>query len=313
VKLYVGITDYDWFKLHSSKPIVEEVNFWKPSSQLGFKVLQWGEPFLFKLHSPRNFIVGGGFFTKFLRLPVSLAWQTFGEANGARTLDEVRIRIAKYRKRPMGPSEDPVIGCILLEEPFFFQEQDWISIPSDFKAGIQMGKSYDMETGTGLTLWREVTERLQHAKVKSIGPATKAAAATGERFGKPQIVIPRLGQGSFRVLIADAYGRRCTMTGERTFPALEAAHIHRYSRGGDHSLSNGFLLRSDLHRLFDLGYITVEPNKMKIRVSKRIKEEFENGRIYYDLDGEDLREPENRLAFPAIEKLKYHYENEFRG
>ncbi|MEK6283262.1 MAG: hypothetical protein AABN95_23135 [Acidobacteriota bacterium] len=69
MKRYVGITDFDWFKLHSSKDIVDEVNFWKPSSQLGFKVLQWGEPFLFKLHAPRNFIVGGGFFTKSLRAP----------------------------------------------------------------------------------------------------------------------------------------------------------------------------------------------------------------------------------------------------
>ena len=100
MKLYVGITDYDWFKLHSSKPIVEEVNFWKPSSQLGFKVLQWGEPFLFKLHAPRNFIVGGGFFTKFLRLPVSLAWQTFGEANGAQSLDEVRMTCIFFAGEP---------------------------------------------------------------------------------------------------------------------------------------------------------------------------------------------------------------------
>ena len=270
MKLYVGITDYDWFRLHSSKSFVEEVNFWKPSSQLGFKVLQWGEPFLFKLHAPRNFIVGGGFFTKFLRLPVSLAWQTFGEANGARSLEEVRIRIAKYRKQPIGLTEDPVIGCILLEEPFFFAEEDWIPIPTDFKAGIQMGKSYDMEAGTGLMLWREVTERLQQAKVRSIGPATAAAAERGARFGKPQIVTPRLGQGSFRLLVADAYGRRCTMTAERTFPALEAAHIHRYSRGDDHSLTNGLLLRSDLHKLFDLGYVTIEPSTLKIKVSRKI-------------------------------------------
>jgi putative restriction endonuclease len=313
VKLYVGITDYDWFKLHSSKPIVEEVNFWKPSSQLGFRVLQWGEPFLFKLHAPRNFIVGGGFFTKFLRLPVSLAWETFGEANGARSLDEVRIRIAKYRRQPIGPTEDPVIGCILLEEPFFFEERDWIPIPSDFKAVIQMGKSYDMETGTGLMLWREVTERLQQAKVKSIGPATLAAAQQAERFGQPQIVTPRLGQGSFRLLVADAYGKQCTMTAERTLPALEAAHIHRYSRGGDHSLSNGLLLRSDLHKLFDLGYLTIEPSTLTIRVSRTIREEFENGRDYYRLDGQPLRQPENQLAFPSQEKLQYHYDNEFRG
>jgi putative restriction endonuclease len=113
VRLYVGITDYDWFKLHASKEFVEEVNFWHPSSRLGFQVLQWGEPFLFKLHSPRTFIVGGGFFTKFLLLPVSLAWETFGEANGATSLDEVRHRIAKYRREPIGPTEDPRIGCII--------------------------------------------------------------------------------------------------------------------------------------------------------------------------------------------------------
>ena len=318
MKLYVGITDYDWFKLHAAKQSVDEVNFWKPSSQLGFKVLGWGEPFLFKLHAPRNFIVGGGFFTKFLRLPVSLAWETFGEANGARNLDEVRIRIAKYRKHPIAPNEDPVIGCILLEEPFFFDEQDWIPVPSDFKAGIQMGKSYDMETGTGLALWREVTARLGAVAQPlgraslPLGPAT-IAAVNGSRFGKPQIVTPRLGQGSFRILVADSYDRRCTMTGERTFPALEAAHIHRYSRGGDHSLSNGLLLRSDLHKLFDLGYLSIEPNTLKIRVSGKIREEFENGRDYYRLDNQPLRTPQNHLAFPAIEKLKYHYENEFRG
>jgi hypothetical protein len=131
VKLYVGITDYDWFKLHSSKESVEEVNFWRPSSQAAFRALEWGEPFLFKLHAPRNFIVGGGFFTKFLRLPVSLAWETFGEANGAQSLAEVRVRIAKYRKQAILPTEDPVIGCILLEEPFFFEERDWIPTPVD--------------------------------------------------------------------------------------------------------------------------------------------------------------------------------------
>ena len=195
VKLYVGITDYDWFKLHSSKAIVKEVNFWKPSSQLGFRVLQWGEPFLFKLHAPRNFIVGGGFFTKFLRLPVSLAWETFGEANGAQSLAEVRIRIAKYRKKPIGPAEDPVIGCILLGEPFFFAEQDWIPIPSDFKTGIQMGKSYDMEAGTGLMLWREVTERLEKANVRNVGPAE--AAQESARYGTPRLVAPRLGPRIF--------------------------------------------------------------------------------------------------------------------
>jgi putative restriction endonuclease len=157
--LYVGITDYDWFKLHTSKESVDEVNFRQPSSTANFKALQWGEPFLFKLHSPRNFIVGGGFFTKFLQLPVSLAWDAFGDANGATSLEGVRTRIAKYRKHSIGPAEDPQIGCILLEERFFFAERDWIPSPKDFKAPTQVGKSYGMDSGTGQMLWREVRAR----------------------------------------------------------------------------------------------------------------------------------------------------------
>jgi putative restriction endonuclease len=237
---------------------VAKVNFWRPSSTATFKALQWGEPFLFKLHSPRNFIVGGGFFTKFLQLPVSLAWEAFGEANGATSLEQVRLRIAKYRKHSIGPTEDPQIGCILLEEPFFFEESDWIPVPDDFKQGIQMGKGYEMESGTGVSLWQDVRERLDRTKVKNIGPATIAAQERG-RYGEPVLVSPRLGQGSFRLLVTDAYGYRCAMTSERTLPVLEAAHIRPYSEGGEHALSNGLLLRSDLHTLFDMGYVSVDP------------------------------------------------------
>jgi hypothetical protein len=59
MRFFVGVTDYDWFLLHASRSSAEEVNFWKPSSGVPFKALQTGEPFLFKLHAPRNFIAGG--------------------------------------------------------------------------------------------------------------------------------------------------------------------------------------------------------------------------------------------------------------
>jgi putative restriction endonuclease len=312
LKVYVGITDYDWFKLHESKPQVEEVNFWRPSSQATFKALQWGEPFLFKLHAPRNFIVGGGFFTKFLLLPVSLAWEAFGEGNGAQSLDEVRIRIAKYRKQPIAPHEDPKIGCIILEEPFFFDQDDWIATPSDFKAPTQVGKSYEIDGGTGQLLWQEVANRLKQSRAKTAsGPATVAAQGSA-RFGKPTVVTPRLGQGSFRVLVTDAYRQRCAMTAERTLPVLEAAHIRPYAAGGEHALSNGLLLRSDVHKLFDLGYITVDPNDKRIVVSHRIREEFENGRNYYALHGSKSFQPEDARAIPSIQNLAYHAEHVFR-
>jgi putative restriction endonuclease len=324
VKLYVGITDYDWFNLHASKPFVEEVNFWRPSPQASFKALQPGEMFLFKLHAPRNFIVGGGFFTRFLPLPLSLAWAAFGEANGARSLTEVKARISKYRKRPITPNEDPHIGCILLNEPFFFAESDWIPSPADFKGPTQVGKSYDAQTGTGLMLHREVTVRLTAiAEQQSIAPFISGRAVTGthptvgpatvnaidpSRYGTPTLVAPRLGQGTFRALVTDAYNYRCVITRERTLPVLQAAHIRAYAEGGPHELSNGLLLRSDLHTLFDQHYITVEPNKRTLIVSRRIREQFENGRDYYALNGHNLLEPINKTASPSIDNLSIHFE-----
>ncbi len=143
MRLFVAVTDYDWFQVHASKLTVDEVNFWQPSPDSSFKALSPGEPLLFKLHSPRNFIAGGGFFAKFLRLPLSLAWDAFGEGNGVYTPEEGRIRISKYRRVPIAPNEDPNIGCIILAEPFFFPEDLWIPIPSDFSLNVVRGKGYN--------------------------------------------------------------------------------------------------------------------------------------------------------------------------
>lgn len=322
VKLYVGITDYDWYSLHAAKKSVEEVNFWRPSATASFKALQPGELFLFKLHAPRNFIVGGGFFTRFLPLPLSLAWGAFGEANGARSLEEVRTRISKYRKKPIGPTEDPYIGCILLGEPFFFEQSEWIPSPADFKGPTQVGKSYDVASGTGLMLWKEVTRRLEAITARKAlvsssaitpdaplipGPAT-IATIEAPRYGTPILVAPRLGQGSFRVLVTDAYGYRCAITSERTLPVLQAAHIKPYAAGGQHEISNGLLLRSDLHTLFDQHYLTIEPNKKTLVVSRRIREQFLNGRDYYALNNRLVTAPVDVLALPSTDNLFYHFE-----
>ena len=141
----------------------------------------------------------------------------------------------------------------------------------------------------------------------------EAAEGAQDRYGLPQLVRPRLGQGAFRVLVTDAYHRRCAMTGERTLPALEAAHIQRYSEQGPHRVDNGLLLRSDLHHLFDLGYLTVA-NDYRIEVSRRIKEEYENGRDYYALHGRPLAViPSSAEDRPSRLFLDWHRSTLFRG
>jgi putative restriction endonuclease len=314
MRLYVAVTDKDWFALHASKPEVEEVNFWRPSPKASFKALQRGEILLFKLHAPENYIAGGGFFTRFLHLPLNMVWDTFGEANGVRSLAEMRQRIGYYRDENISPRDNPTVGCIMLAEPFFWGRSEWIPAPKDFKLNTVSGKGYDSASGTGRELWDAVTERLKlSSSVRLESDTATVAAIKSEGFGKPQIVHPRLGQGLFRVLVTDAYSRRCAITGERTLPVLEAAHIKPYSLVQRHDVSNGLLLRSDLHKLFDEGYLSVEPKEKRLLVSKRIREEFENGRDYYKLEGRVLREPTAEWARPLIENLEYHATVRFRG
>ena len=106
-------------------------------------------------------------------------------------------------------------------------------------------------------------------------------------YGSSILQKIRVGQGAFRVLVTDAYSRRCSISGEKTLPVLEAAHIKPYNLEGPHKISNGLLLRSDMHKLFDNGYITITKD-YKIEVSKAIKAEFENGKEYYQYHGRDL-------------------------
>ena len=70
MKIWVGVTDNDWHHyLAELQP--DEVNFWRPGGG-GFRAIDSYEPFLFKLHSPYNYIVGGGFFIRHTELPLSL-------------------------------------------------------------------------------------------------------------------------------------------------------------------------------------------------------------------------------------------------
>ncbi len=131
-------------------------------------------------------------------------------------------------------------------------------------------------------------------------------------YGAPTLLRPRLGQRSFRIAVLDAWGRRCSVTNERTLPALEAAHIRDYSDVQAHTLSNGILFRADIHKLFDAGYVTVTP-ELRFEVSRRIKEEFENGRDYYRLHGSAIRLPANLAHRPDTEALGWHNEERFLG
>lgn len=133
-----------------------------------------------------------------------------------------------------------------------------------------------------------------------------------DRYGKKILIRPRLGQGSFKIVVTDAYRRSCAITKERVLPVLEAAHIKPYSESGPHEVRNGLLLRSDMHKLFDRGYLTITPN-LHIEVSRRIKEEFDNGEYYFTFHGRHINLPRNPVDQPSDEFLTWHNENIFKA
>ena len=306
-KAFVGVTDSDWFSLLSRQPDIDEVNFWQPSPAGGFKALTPGDPFLFKLRGD-NYVAGGGFFATYSVLPAQIAWEAFEIKNGAQSFKEMWDRIARYRHVPQGEYQFLEIGCIVLEQPFFFEPDERVPLP-DWKPNIVRGKGYDLAVEPGLSMWADVRARIAATRVEP-EDAIERVLEEAVRYGVPSLVRARLGQGSFRVLVTDAYQRACAVSGEKALPVLEAAHIVPYAKGGDHAVDNGLLLRSDVHRLFDRGYVTVTPDH-RFEVSQRLRTEYHNGEEYFAWHGSPIALPSDRKLHPDPERLRWHNENLF--
>lgn len=310
---YVGLTDPDWYAFLSAHPRVDEVNFWQPHGNRAFRSLSPGEPFFFKLRAPLKQIAGFGFFERFEAMPASMAWDCFGEMNGAPTFESMLDRIGRLRGDGASQRGDFQIGCIMVAAPVFFKPDEWVSAPSDWaKTGIQQGKAYPLAFGEGNRLFRECIELASRADHYWNVDWNVDRIADGPRYGAPLLIQPRLGQGLFSLAVRDAYHGACAVTGEHSAPVLEAAHIIPYGRGGTHRVENGLLLRSDLHRLFDRGYVTVTP-EYEFRVGESLREDFRNGRSYYSLSGSKIALPESPVFKPSRDFLEWHQREVFRG
>ena len=312
MKIYVGITDWAWYDyLRDGR--FDEVNFWKPSGK-PFKAIGEGDLFLFKLKAAHGGkIAGGGFFTKYLRMTVDWAWRAFGTENGVVNQAQLSESINAYRAKNGSYSVNPVIGCIILNDVFYFDESEWFDAPGNWRS-IVSGKGYPMDSEEGKALYGQVTSRL---KAESLDGSlftrdVPSDSHQGSRFAL-SMAKHRLGQGAFRALVADAYHNRCAITGERTMPVLQAAHIKPFSKEGPNAVTNGLLLRSDVHTLFDNGYITVTP-QYRIHVSRRLHDDYGNGRLYYSYHGKSLFNlPDNESSLPSRDYLEWHNDCVYLG
>ena len=117
-------------------------------------------------------------------------------------------------------------------------------------------------------------------------------------------IVQRAGQSRFREQLLVAYRNQCAVTGCRLVPVLEAAHIRRYLGGHTNTVRNGLLLRADIHTLFDLNLLGINPNDFTISVAASVARTS-----YKKLDGQKLRLPHDDSLKPSVELLRERWED----
>lgn len=309
VRAYVGVTDQEWYRFLAAAPELNEVNFWRPSGSRGFQALTPGEPFFFKSHHPHNRVVGGGFFSGFAQLRISEAFDFFGPGNGAADVAQMRQRVGRYRRTPIAVDEDPLIGCILIRDVRFFVAEP-TEPPPGFAPNVVQGKGYDMADPGCADYFAGLLQRLLGAPAAV--DLTEPWQRGGPVYGDPRLAPYRLGQQSFRAVVLNAYDRHCAITGSKIQPVLQAAHVRPLPAGGEHRLDNGLLLRSDVHTLFDRGYLGVDP-RHRLLVSPRLRQDFGNGEQFYARAGQPITLPARRSDRPARSALEWHTDEVFQS
>jgi hypothetical protein len=129
------------------------------------------------------------------------------------------------------------------------------------------------------------------------------ASLKDEREKKLREIVERRGQPDFRNKLIAAYSGRCTVTGCDAVAALEAAHIVPYTGPQSNHVTNGLLLRADIHTLFDLNLIGVDPKTMAICVAQAMK-----ATVYAELEGKKLLLPVNATDIPNGDALTQRWE-----
>lgn len=169
----------------------------------------------------------------------------------------------------------PITGCVFIRDVTFFSDPPEPP-PPGWAANIVQGSTFDMER---LDL-QPYFDRLMARMIEGPAAVDVTWHRDGPVYGDRRLVSQRLGQRAFQGVVLSAYSYRCAVTGDKIRPVLQAAHIRPLPPGGEHRLDNGLLLRSDVHTLFDRGYVGVDTT-YHLMVSPRLRQEFGNGEEFY--------------------------------
>lgn len=124
-------------------------------------------------------------------------------------------------------------------------------------------------------------------------------SAKDARTRELRSIALRKGQPAFRRALLSAYEGRCAITGCDAEEALEAAHIVPYNGSSTNHVQNGLLLRADIHTLFDLGVIHIDPEHLTVQLSAGLM-----STVYREFHGKKLRLPSSRAQQPSADAFR---------
>ncbi len=117
-------------------------------------------------------------------------------------------------------------------------------------------------------------------------------------------IVNRRGQAKFRSTLLKIYNEKCAISATNLPSVLEAAHIIPYQGAKTNHITNGILLRSDFHTLFDLGLIGINQH-YKVVVSSSLRdteyEQYHEADIFLPVNGKE------RPSFMALNSRALPY------
>jgi putative restriction endonuclease len=298
----IAPTDLTWFEVLREELPAPEINFWTPTPW-NISRLKQGDRFYFLLKAPYRKIGGYGHYRYYENMSAREAWNRFGKGNGVGDLAELVARTSKYADRHSAtfvPTENPEIGCIILGRPVFFEENRFFK-PEDY------GKSFPRQ----VVRLKYFDEDFADDSVEGVKPLVgsqepfRLVDEKGRNY-RSRRVRDRAGQAVFRQKVLAAYGQRCCVTGESSLEVLDAAHIQPYVNSESNHIQNGLAFRTDLHKLFDAGLITIDDD-YRLVTSNRLKSEG-----YASYHGQKVLVPDEGSHKPSTEALEVHRRVVFR-
>jgi hypothetical protein len=195
--------------------------------------------------------------------PIIQSW--YAQSNSAPTSHIAQIDRRLQEKTSLASK---TVGSQPRREPFLFDKTNdakWYLTPEGrayvLKEIIPIdGAEIEARYGQSERLIVKLTENSDSPPTES--GYTMAIRAIKQRRGQPE----------FRRKLISAYQGCCSFTGSNATEALEAAHIIPVVDDGDNEVNNGILLRADVHTLFDLGMVTVNPESMRIELSEILRD-----------------------------------------